>query len=149
MWERLERREIRRRVKRPAGAEPMGARARVDLAPGTDMLPQIRHIVILMMENHSYDNYLGMLAGRGEGLPLGPDGMPQAVNFGPNGQAFNAHHLTSTVQTGGDPTQIASEALEMALAEMQDHLLSASPPDDEPLSLDAAMASVLCRSPSA
>jgi phospholipase C len=105
MWERLERREIRRRVKRPAGAEPMGPRARVDLAAGTDMLPQIRHIVILMMENHSYDNYLGMLAGRGEGLPLGPDGMPAAVNFGPNGQAFNAHHLTSTVQAGGDPTQ--------------------------------------------
>ena len=25
-----------------------------------------------MMENHSYDNYLGMLADRGEGLPLGP-----------------------------------------------------------------------------
>jgi phospholipase C len=23
------------------------------------------------MENHSYDNYLGLLAGRGEGLPLG------------------------------------------------------------------------------
>jgi phospholipase C len=47
VWERLERREIRRRVKRPPGAQPMGPRARADLAPGTDMLPQIRHIVIL------------------------------------------------------------------------------------------------------
>ena len=28
------------------------------------------------MENHSYDNYLGMLAGRGDGFPLGPDGEP-------------------------------------------------------------------------
>ncbi len=105
MWERLERREIRRRVKRPAGAEPVGARPRPDLAPGTDLLPQIRHIVILMMENHSYDNYLGMLAGRGEGLPLGPDGVPLAVNRGPNGEAYPAHRLTSTVQVGGDPTQ--------------------------------------------
>ena len=28
---------------------------------GADLLPQIRHIVVLMMENHSYDNYLGTL----------------------------------------------------------------------------------------
>ena len=105
MWERLERREIRRRVKRPAGAEPTGPRARADLAPGTDMLPQIRHVVILMMENHSYDNYLGMLAGRGEGLPLGPDGVPLAVNLGPNGEAYCAHRLTSTIQPEKDPTQ--------------------------------------------
>ena len=65
----------------------MGPRPQPDLAPGTDMLPQIKHIVILMMENHSYDNYLGMLADRGEGLPLGPDGVPLAVNLGPNGEA--------------------------------------------------------------
>ena len=83
----------------------MGPRTRLDLKPGTDMLPQIRHIVILMMENHSYDNYLGMLADRGEGLPLGPDGVPLAVNIGPNGEAYPAHRLTSTGQTGGDPTQ--------------------------------------------
>ncbi|HEX7267409.1 MAG TPA: alkaline phosphatase family protein [Streptosporangiaceae bacterium] len=29
--------------------------------------PPIEHIVVLMMENHSYDNYLGMLQCRGEG----------------------------------------------------------------------------------
>jgi phospholipase C len=29
-------------------------------APGTDSLPQIKHIVILMMQGHSFDNYLGM-----------------------------------------------------------------------------------------
>jgi phospholipase C len=28
--------------------------------------PPIEHIVVLMMENHSYDNYLGMLQCRGE-----------------------------------------------------------------------------------
>ncbi len=38
-----------------AGARPAGP------AAGTDALPQIEHIVVLMMENHSYDNYLGML----------------------------------------------------------------------------------------
>ena len=69
-------------------------------------------------------------------------------------QGLKSHHETwkdilSRAKPGSDGTPIASEALEMALAEMQDHLPSASPPDDEPLSLDAAMASVLRRSPSA
>ena len=33
-----------------------------DLAAGTNMIPNIEHIVVLMMENHSYDNKLGMLS---------------------------------------------------------------------------------------
>ena len=84
MWERLEGREIRRRrassariaARRGIRAPEVGNGPRPDLPAGTDLLPQIKHIVVLMMENHSYDNYLGMLAGRGEGLPLGPDGAP-------------------------------------------------------------------------
>src|SRR5450631_2312070 len=113
MWERLERREIGRRRARSARiaarrgitVPAAGGRPRPDLAEGTDLLPQIRHIVILMMENHSYDNYLGMLAGRGEGLPLGPDGTPDVVNSIPNGKSYPAHHLTSTTQVKNDPSQ--------------------------------------------
>ena len=85
MLERLERREIARRSPRPVGDRP-----RPDLPTGTDLLPQIKHIVVLMMENHSYDNYLGTLAGRGEGLPAGDQDL---------------HHLTSTAQIKGNPTQ--------------------------------------------
>jgi len=41
---------------------------------------------------------------------------------------------------GSDPSQIASEALEIALKEVEDCLPPASPPqEDDPLSLDAAM----------
>ena len=36
------------------------------ISAATDTLPQIEHVVVLMMENHSYDNFLGML-GRGAG----------------------------------------------------------------------------------
>lgn len=50
------------------------------LPAGTDTIPQIHHIVVLMMENHSFDDHLGML-GRGDGLTLGPDGRP--VNYNP------------------------------------------------------------------
>lgn len=44
---------------------------------------------------------------------------------------------------GSDQSQIASEAMEMALKELEDRLPSASQPgDNESLSLDAAMASI-------
>jgi|HubBroStandDraft_3_1064219.scaffolds.fasta_scaffold18736_2 phospholipase C len=101
MWERLEKREIERR----GLSGPAGDRPRPDLAAGTDLIPGIKHIVVLMMENHSYDNYLGMLPGRGEGFPLGADGAPLAASTLPDGSSFPAHHLSSTVQTPRDPTQ--------------------------------------------
>jgi phospholipase C len=62
-------------------------------------------MVVLMMENHSYDNYLGMLQGRGEGLPLGPDGEPEVFNPATDGTAVQAFHLPSTVQRRGVPSQ--------------------------------------------
>lgn len=52
-----------------------------------------------MMENHSFDNYLGML-GRGDGLPTDASGRPTAVN-----SWVPAHHLTSPVQVAGSPVQ--------------------------------------------
>lgn len=102
MWKRLEGREIRR-LGLPA-AEP-GALPRPDLPPGTDLLPQIKHIVVLMMENHSYDNYLGMLRGRGDGLPAGADGEPAAANPDGSGRQVAAHHLPSTSQVRHVPSQ--------------------------------------------
>ncbi|MBV9207490.1 MAG: hypothetical protein JO037_19300 [Actinobacteria bacterium] len=113
MWERLEGREIRRRrassartaARRGITAPEPGDRPRPDLPEGADLLPQIRHIVILMMENHSYDSYLGMLTGRGEGLPLGPGGTPEVVNYTPNGQGYPAHHMRSTTQVKNNPSQ--------------------------------------------
>jgi hypothetical protein len=47
----------------------------------------------------------------------------------------------SQARPGSDPSQIASEALEIALRELEDSLPPESPQnEDEPLSLDAAMA---------
>jgi phospholipase C len=101
MWERLEQREIARRRLLPGP----GDRPRPELPAGTDLIPKIKHIVVLMQENHSYDNYLGTLADRGDGLPLGPDGAPESVNVLPNGQRVAARHLPSTVQVPHNPTQ--------------------------------------------
>ena len=47
----------------------------------------------------------------------------------------------SRLKPGSDPSQIASEALEIALQELQDSLPSASPPDEsEAISIEDAMA---------
>jgi phospholipase C len=101
MWERLEKRGIERRSLVPGPGE----RPNPDLPEGTDLIPAVKHIVVLMMENHSYDNYLGMLAGRGDGLPVDASGAPSAANTLPNGQRVAAWHLPSTAQVGGNPTQ--------------------------------------------
>ena len=113
MLERLEGREIRRRhassartaMRHGITRPDTGDRPRPDQPEGADLLPQIKHIVILMMENHSYDNYLGMLTDRGEGLPLGADGTPNVVNYLPNGSGYRAHHTTSTTQLKNNPSQ--------------------------------------------
>ena len=77
MWERLERYEMRYLARRGGSTQP-GQPPHPSRPIGADLLPQIEHVVVLMMENHSYDNYLGMLTGHGEGFTLGPDGKPQA-----------------------------------------------------------------------
>ena len=54
----------------------------------------------------------------------------------------------ATTNPDSDPAQISSEAMEMAIRELEDRLPSVSPQDDlEPLSLDKAMAFVLSPTP--
>jgi phospholipase C len=104
--EQLEQMELRYRGRgRGRGAVQPGQRPQSSLPAGTDLLPQIKHIVVLMMENHSYDNYLGMLAGRGEGFPLDGDGRPAVTNLDAEGGPVAAHHLASTRQADGAPCQ--------------------------------------------
>jgi phospholipase C len=99
MLRRLEIARARRRIGDAASVPgPAGER------PGTDGLAQIEHIVILMMENHSYDNYLGLLAGRGDGFTLGPDGKPTASSDSAHGP-IRAWTDRSTTQAPRVPTQ--------------------------------------------
>ena len=54
----------------------------------------------------------------------------------------------SRARPGSDPAQIASEALEIALKQLEGRLPPASPPDeDEALSLDEAMAFIRKHTP--
>jgi phospholipase C len=73
-------------------------------AAGTDTLPEIEHVVVVMMENHSYDNYLGLL-GRGDGFTLGPDGEPSNACPDASGAPVAAFHMPNTCQLDHVPSQ--------------------------------------------
>ena len=76
------------------------------LATATDTIPQIEHIVVLMMENHSYDNKLGLLDRSGaDGFKTGPNGRPRAENPYGNGDIQHAFHMPTTCQLTGKPSQ--------------------------------------------
>jgi phospholipase C len=54
-------------------------------------VPQIANLVIVIKENHSYDNYFGML-GRGDGFTLDADGVPINTNPDRHGRPVRVHH---------------------------------------------------------
>jgi phospholipase C len=83
-----------------------GSLAHPNLPEGTDTIPQVEHIVVLMMENHSYDNKLGMLRRPGaDGFRLGPDGKPRATNPYANGDIQHLFRMPTTCQLSGKPSQ--------------------------------------------
>jgi len=81
------------------------------LPAGSDALPAIEHIVVLMLENHSYDNLLGMLGRRpgerprGDGFTIGRDGRPTATNPYADGRIQHAFHMPTTCQLASTPSQ--------------------------------------------
>jgi len=103
MLNRLEAAQARRRLAR-RGAGP-GVRPEPTTPMGTDRLQQVEHIVILMMENHSYDNYFGMLDGQGDGLPRDAQGLPTSTNLASDGTVVRMRHFNGTRQRAGVPTQ--------------------------------------------
>src|SRR5262245_47334304 len=89
---------------RPAVIRKPGSRPNPTLPEGTETLPQIKHIVVVMMENHSYDDHLGMLD-RGDGFRLDAAGRPLDANPDGNGSLLRAFHMPSTCQLERAPGQ--------------------------------------------
>ena len=81
-----------------------GSRPDPALPAGTDTLPGIDHVVVLMLENHSFDNLFGML-GRGDGFTLNAAGQPTATNPYPDGRLQHAFHMPTTCQLPDRPSQ--------------------------------------------
>ncbi len=77
---------------------------------GTPSMPEIEHIVVVMMENHSFDNLLGMVPhqvpGRGsvDGLQV-RNGKVVNSNLDSGGNPVLAQHATSPCQLSDEPSQ--------------------------------------------
>jgi phospholipase C len=56
---------------------------------GTDQVPEIENFIVVMMENHSFDNILGML-GHGDCWPKGPNGKPTITMSDGHGNLVSA-----------------------------------------------------------
>jgi phospholipase C len=69
----------------------------------------IEHVVVVMMENHSFDNYFGMLPRRGraaaDGFRFDRQGVPTAVNSTASGHAVRAFRMPSYCQEESEPRQ--------------------------------------------
>ena len=103
----------------PAWARPVGSASglrRPDSLPfpalpaGTHSMPKIEHIVVLMMENHSFDNFLGMVPYQVPGREL-VDGLrhfrgrTRESNPSPGGGRVTASRAASPCQLHGLPSQ--------------------------------------------
>jgi phospholipase C len=103
----------------PAWARPAraaGALRKPDSLPfphlraGTPSMPKIDHIVVLMMENHSFDNLLGLVPYQVPGRHK-VDGLTRKkgrfTNFNPDasGRKVHAQKASSPCQLSGVPTQ--------------------------------------------
>jgi phospholipase C len=86
----------------------VGVRPNPHLPEGVDTIPQIEHLVVLMMENHSFDNYLGVL-GRGDGLAVDRHGRPLATNLDSSGRPVRAFHMPSFCQEQSEPNNSWNE----------------------------------------
>jgi len=96
--------------KGPSDFRVPGSRPVPGKPAGTDLLPGIEHIVMLMMENHSFDNIWGMLDREDvDTFPIDScTGKPSAVNAFANGTLLHAYPLPMTcirVPSTDAPTQ--------------------------------------------
>jgi phospholipase C len=93
-----------------AGLRTPDSRPFPHLPAGAETMHKVKHIVVLMMENHSFDNFLGMVPyqvpGREmvDGLAL-RDGRALDFNRDANGRKVFARPATSPCQLDGVPTQ--------------------------------------------
>jgi phospholipase C len=123
------------RVLGRTGLRQPDSRPYMALPAGVDTMPEIEHVVLVMMENHSYDNFLGMLGRgpferpRGDGFRLAVDGYPANANPQADGMPLRAFRMPTTCQFPGAPSQEWEAAhIQYAQGSNQGFVVSASGP---------------------
>ncbi|MBV8085881.1 MAG: alkaline phosphatase family protein [Chloroflexi bacterium] len=80
----------------------------VPVAAALTGIHKIQHVVILMQENHSFDNYFGTFPGA-DGIPMGGDGTPSVCVPDPaTKQCVKPFHDPTVVLDGGPHTNDAA-----------------------------------------
>src|SRR5437764_8047386 len=103
------------------------------LPAGTPSMHEIQHIVVLIMENHSFDNVLGNVPHQ---IPprQNVDGLTKRrgrytdVNRDIYGTKFHASHASSTCQMSGEPSQSWNASHESYDGGLNDGFVRASGP---------------------
>jgi phospholipase C len=99
-----------RHVTRALNVKGPGTLPDPSLPEGTPTMPQIEHIVVVMMENHAFDNIIGVVpkkARRGpplDGLPV-QHGEQTAFNSDSEGNKVFSQHADTVCQDHGVPSQ--------------------------------------------
>jgi phospholipase C len=92
--------QLRRPDSRPDRHRPAGT---------PDHRIPIEHVVVVMMENHSFDNYFGMLPHRGraaaDGFTFNRHGRPTAANRDAKGRRVRAFRMPTYCQMEHEPNQ--------------------------------------------
>ncbi|HEX4490385.1 MAG TPA: alkaline phosphatase family protein [Acidimicrobiia bacterium] len=84
-----------------ARASASGLVPSLSVTPASAGLKKIKHVIILMQENHSFDNYFGMYPGA-DGIPVDADGNPTVcVNDPQTGECVYPWHDTDDIENGG------------------------------------------------
>jgi phospholipase C len=122
-----------RPIAHPAGLRRPGSLPFPGKPAGTPSMPEIEHIVVLIMENHSFDNLLGMVPHQIQGR-RGVDGFrvrhgrPVNANPGARGTPVIAQHASSPCQLDGEPSQTWSASHQAWDAGRNDGFVQASGP---------------------
>jgi phospholipase C len=100
---------------------------------GTPSMPEIEHVVVLMMENHSFDNLLGMVPHQVPGRASVDGwhfrhGKPTNFNLDSSGNKVIASHGSSPCQLDGEPSQSWNASHESWDTGLNDGFVKASAP---------------------
>ncbi len=93
----------------PAGITAANTNTRTVAQPAATGIHKIKHVVIIMQENRSFDSYFGTFPGA-DGIPM-KDGQPAACVSDPaNGGCVRPYHDTGDMNTGGPHGQVNATA---------------------------------------
>jgi phospholipase C len=94
----------------PDPGQPGSSRSeRVDAAATTAGIHKIKHVIVVMQENRSFDSYFGTYPGA-DGIPVNKQGEPAVCMPDPGGGCIRPHHDAADINADVPHSQITARA---------------------------------------